>query len=638
MPCRPSRRWVVTTYWVLWAVVVALYLAWPLTHLEAYAWNNDEGLYVQRAALVNAGYPIYTVTFVQKPPLFVWMLQVAFRLAGQTLAAARLTALSLTLLGFLALGAVARQLWGRWAGLACAVVFLGLLEVPVRAHAVMTDLPALAFALVALGAALSFRRSGRRIWVVLCGAACAAMLLIHPLLIYFAVPLGVVLFLPGLGRVVGGAVGKVGWRDLALLSVVAAGLVLLALMAIDLQSFLTSVVQTNVGAAGIDVAHGGRGRDWARIVEYLARGWALAWLAAVGAATLCGTPAGRCGLAVAAAWFCAALATLLLWSPLWNHYLLFLTLPLVIVAGGGLAATGRWAYGVWRTGRGGWWRVLLAALTLAGVIAFVAERCGEDMPHPVGGPEWSPERRAAVAFLKETAPGGFVAADDPLLVFVAGRMVPPPLTGAANKRIRSGGLTAGNVVEAVLRYEARSVLFATERLEQLPGLERWVAMMAVERRDFGPMRAYQLDFPSLDPQRTMSYLGDGIELCGYELSSAELRPGGVLTVTLFWRSDGSTSQDYTVFVHLSDEEGVLWAQHDGPPLMGLYPTGGWAAGLLLPDRHVLVVDPDTPAGEYRLLVGMYRWPSLERLPAFSPTGSRCPDDRVLLGPVRVRLP
>jgi len=172
----------------------------------------------------------------------------------------------------------------------------------------------------------------------------------------------------------------------------------------------------------------------------------------------------------------------------------------------------------------------------------------------------------------------------------------------------------------------------------LPSFERWVAPVAAERRDFGPIRAYRLALPSSAPHTAVSYLGSGIELCGYALSSDELRPGDVLTVTLFWKRDGPVTEDYTIFVHLLDEENRMWGQHDGPPLMGAYPTGRWTGGLVLPDPHALVISPETPPGRYRLLVGMYRWPSLERLPAYRPGGERWLDDRTLLTEVRIIAP
>jgi len=645
-----------------------MYIAWPLVHLEAYAWNNDEGLYVQRAALANAGYPLYTETFLNKPPLLIWILQLAFRVAGPTIAVARLTSLSLTLLGVFALGALVSQLWGRWAGLVSALVLLGLPEVPARAHAVISDLPAMAFALVALGATSSFRRSGRRTWLALSGAAYAAALLIHPLLIYTALPLAVILFLPDLhwtldrpatGRAASlplamypspfvgdGAARKTGGLDLAVFLGTAASVGLLVLAAIDRHAFSTWVLQYNYRTAS-SMQAAASSANWDQIVGYLEQRWTSVWLAVTGAVALCTTRAGRYGLVIAAVWFLATVVTLLVWSPVWVHYLLFLALPLVAVAGGGLAMLGGWVAGGYkREQRPVYWRVALAALALAGLVVFVVERCGETMPYLTEGPEWSPDRLAARAFL-ETAvpPDGFVATDDPLLAFAAGRLVPPQMTGASHKRIHSGYLTAGGLVASVLRYRAQVVLFATGRLEQLPAFERWVAAVATGRRDFGPLRAYGLDLPPSAPHTASSRLGSGIELRGYALSDDELRPGDVLTVTLFWRRDGPVplNADHHVFVHLESalqdtEAGRVWGQHDGPPLLGAYPTSDWTEDLLLPDPHPIKIAPETPPGKARLLVGMYGWPSLERLPAFLPDGSRWPDDRIVLAELEVTEP
>ena len=115
----------------------------------------------------------------------------------------------------------------------------------------------------------------------------------------------------------------------------------------------------------------------------------------------------------------------------------------------------------------------------------------------------------------------------------------------------------------------------------------------------------------------MSQLENGIELCGYTLSSGELRPGDVLTMMLFWKSHEVVSEDYHVFVHLVDEDEHIWAQHDGPPGAGSLPTSQWTAGQRVYDIHAIEINPKAPPGEYDLLVGMYAWPSLQRLPARS---------------------
>jgi 4-amino-4-deoxy-L-arabinose transferase-like glycosyltransferase len=628
-----NARWTRLFYWSLWTTIVVLYLVWPLAHLEAYAWSNDEGLYVQRAALANAGYPLYTETFFNKPPLLVWVLQLAFRLAGETLATARLASLCVTLVGFIALGKLVELLWGRWAGVAAMLVYLGIPEVPVRAHVVMSDLPAMACAVAAMGLALAFRRSGKRVWLALSGVAYAGALLIHPLLLYTALPLAVIVLLPGLGS------ARARWRDLLafLVAVVVPGVLVLA--AIDRQAFLTWGIKYNVGTVDETLRHGGPGTDWLRIVEYLKERWTLVGLAAIGVVIESVNPTGRRGLAIMLAWFLATVVTLLAWSPIWEHYMLFLVVPLAAIAGSGLATTGEWLVAGCKR-RDGWtrWRVAMAVIAITGLAVFAVQRAGEDMPQLETGPDWSPSQLAVRAFLEENvAPGEFVAADDPLLAFSAHRLVPPPFTGASHKRIRSGYLTSEDMIVTVSRYRVRTVLYATGRLKQLPEFERWAESWACARFDFGSMWAYQIDLPPA-PDGPVSQLGAGISLQGYDLASGEPHPGDAWTVTLFWKRNDPINEDYTVFLHLVDENGNVWSQYDGPPMEGYYPTSHWAEGVLLAGRCTLMIDPETPPGEYRLLGGMYSWPSLVRLPAVRPDGDRWPDDLITLAELQVVVP
>jgi hypothetical protein len=172
-------------------------------------------------------------------------------------------------------------------------------------------------------------------------------------------------------------------------------------------------------------------------------------------------------------------------------------------------------------------------------------------------------------------------------------------------------------------------------LERLPGLEDWVASIATERRDFGELRAYQLDLPESNPHLAESRFDSQIKLRGYALSGDELRPGDILSVALLWECDGAVSEDYHVFVHLADEDDHLWGQHDGAPGAGERPTSQWMEGQRVFDTHSVEIGQDVPSGRYRLLVGMYAWPSLERLPVLRSDGGRWPDDRVLLGDVTI---
>jgi hypothetical protein len=124
--------------------------------------------------------------------------------------------------------------------------------------------------------------------------------------------------------------------------------------------------------------------------------------------------------------------------------------------------------------------------------------------------------------------------------------------------------------------------------------------------------------------RPLAYtLGDRVELIDCDISDEPP------TTTLYWRVLGGMDEDYTVFVHLLDGNGELIGQGDGPPLEGDYPTSYWSPGDTLADTHVVPLEGDLPAGA-RFLVGLYRPADGARLPVYTATGERVPNDAILL--------
>ena len=70
-------------------------------------------------------------------------------------------------------------------------------------------------------------------------------------------------------------------------------------------------------------------------------------------------------------------------------------------------------------------------------------------------------------------------------------------------------------------------------------------------------------------------------------------------------------RDYTVFVHLTDENGQPVAQTDGQPGGGTRPTSGWQPGEAVRDSYAVPLAADMPPGVYTLQVGMYLWPGID---------------------------
>jgi hypothetical protein len=113
-------------------------------------------------------------------------------------------------------------------------------------------------------------------------------------------------------------------------------------------------------------------------------------------------------------------------------------------------------------------------------------------------------------------------------------------------------------------------------------------------------------------------LGDQIRLLAYDLilpsTWEELDGDKALSLTLYWQALRPSVDNYTVFVHLLDSEGNLAAQHDGLPLDGIYPTSEWIVGDIFTQWVELETPPDVQPGTYDLVVGMYTYPDIVRLP------------------------
>ncbi|MCB9453605.1 MAG: hypothetical protein H6672_19410 [Anaerolineaceae bacterium] len=130
------------------------------------------------------------------------------------------------------------------------------------------------------------------------------------------------------------------------------------------------------------------------------------------------------------------------------------------------------------------------------------------------------------------------------------------------------------------------------------------------------------------PEATVSTFQDGaIALAGVTL---DYQPENAqLLVALDWYTDGTAQGDYKVFIHLLDESGAIRGQADGRPGGGTLPPGNWLPGGF---QDTFVVNlAETPAGQYRVVMGLYDPVSGTRL---APQGG---DDqqRLLLGEVEI---
>ncbi len=158
-----------------------------------------------------------------------------------------------------------------------------------------------------------------------------------------------------------------------------------------------------------------------------------------------------------------------------------------------------------------------------------------------------------------------------------------------------------------------------------------------------PAREHLFEPPSIAHPLNARF-GDAIALLGYDLEQeppsasggteeVQLPPasggaGGVLHLTLYWKSLKPMAQPYTVFTHLVGPDGQLAGQRDNMPLRDTAPTTCWLPGEVFADPYDIPISPQVRPGDYVLETGLYFWETGERLPATGPTAT--PDHRLIL--------
>jgi hypothetical protein len=108
-------------------------------------------------------------------------------------------------------------------------------------------------------------------------------------------------------------------------------------------------------------------------------------------------------------------------------------------------------------------------------------------------------------------------------------------------------------------------------------------------------------------------LGGEFRLISSEVGPSSIGAGDAVSVALVWQALHVPVADYTVFVHVRDASGHIVAQADSPPQAGAYPTSFWDVAETIVDDHALRLPDDLPAGDYTVVVGLYRLDTGERL-------------------------
>jgi hypothetical protein len=284
------------------------------------------------------------------------------------------------------------------------------------------------------------------------------------------------------------------------------------------------------------------------------------------------------------------------------RYPIFLSVPLLLLAAGGLAGL---SPGWWRPGRHSGWDRLVPLLGLAGLVAangLALHRLYTDAN--LHKPDF---RGAAQTIQAGVQPNDVVLVDgpNPDLVFNHYYDGPAPvhdlrpLEGASTEEVAStlAELTAGKESAWELLY------FHT------PGpVQVWLATHSwpAAPSDYNGIRvlAYALDTGPLEMRPLDVAVGPALVLAEAGVGGPQAKPGALLRVTTRWQVN-APPPDYKFSLRLQSAGGQVVAADDYAPQGWFAPTSTWTVGAPATDQHALRLPGDLAPGRYAITLRLY---------------------------------
>jgi 4-amino-4-deoxy-L-arabinose transferase-like glycosyltransferase len=409
--------------------------------------DYDEGSYLAAVDALRHGQALGTDVFAPQPPGFYSLLVAGDSVLGNSLDAVRVEVVLLALLGCVGAYLVGRVVAGRWAGVAAAALLAVAHPYASFAGRISADLPALALALLALAAFLAATRGTRAadalataagtLWLLSVLVKVSSLTLLVPLVGYACarrLPLRRIgLGLAGAGIVVGGFLlayrnGLHGiWR----------GAVSYHAAARDVRSPGTSVTDNL--------------RHYQHFFDLRTRN-AVVWIAPLGLLAWLALPRDRPRLPLWPLWTWAVVCFgFLVWHrPLHDNHDVLLAGALAAAAGTAVGA----ALSLMPRREAVAGAALIAAVLTMSYVKQIRDLHGAHAREPA-------EVRWAVRQLRaRTTTDQLVAADRPIIAFLADRRMPGDLVDTAYLRFRAGYLTDRQVLRDLDRQRVAAVVTA----------------------------------------------------------------------------------------------------------------------------------------------------------------------------------
>ncbi|MCB0209114.1 MAG: hypothetical protein KDJ52_07285 [Anaerolineae bacterium] len=616
-PATRSAPWL---FAALLTLIIAASLWLRLIFLQNMRWTYDEGIHVLFVQMLARGYQPYSEIFVSYPPLYTLMMDWTWRLFG-TVAALQILMSLITMLGLVAVGLIAWRLGGLWAGL-LAPIFVSLEPEFFRgSRAVLTEIPSISMAALSIACAAFYvwsdNNRSRRLWLVASGVTLIISLMLKILSPYVIGLIGLMILARHLQNGVKLNSGEF-WRGVIVDGLIwGAALTLPLLLLIAPYDIPAMFEQAVLFRFASRTAYEGETNNFLFTLSFLWSNGVITLFAIIGLWAM------RRRLKqnwFVLAWFLLAAVFTLIQVPLRDKHLPLLLPPLAIIAGLGAA----WLIEQARTVRQQHRLIALAsAVLLVVLLAVYVWQTGQvyaaisrDKTEYLAASE-----QVLVDFITRfTAPDDCLISDDPTLAFVVNRPVPPNLAEASSARLRSGNLTEAMLIDTATQTDCQLITPTAVRFKRsTPGFIEWAKGHYLALWLYDQETEVFIAKPIAHTQPTtitQTQFGDQVELTGYDLTQTD---ANTLYLSLYWHTLRPFAEDFTIFVHVRDGDNNTVINADHQPYDGHVPTSRWPMEQTIKETIRLDVPPDLPAGQYRLMIGMYSPITIERLPVINDT-------------------
>lgn len=615
-------------YWSAITLLVLLFYGWRLNVLTVFPFNYDEGIHLILGRLWAAGHIPYQEIFVSYPPSFLWSLGIPWKLFSRA-EALQLVMATYALAGVLAVIYLGTVYHSRLAGITAGIILAFTPDFFIPSFAIMTEVPSISMAVLAIALAEKYRRSGGWVWALLTGIGLGFGLSLK-LLPYYAAPLIALMFV---ARYIEGPGSRIHhlfnlkWKLLGDGAILAAGFLLtliLPVLVFDYSTFFDQVIAMRLVSRQVDNNPFESNNQYIR--DFLFSNPGVTMLALYGFVFVVARKPSRYWLLIT--WFALIWMSMAFLVPLRTKHLPIFLPILAIVAGFGFSHSYNFLQQIRIEGLSA--RAVAMVLTIATVLGVVVWHVPDVIARNNGytlEENVNKERQTAIKFIDRiAAPDDCVIADNPVFLYQTNRLPPPELSETSQTRIDTGYLTLQDVIRIIKTYQCHVVAVVTPRFgESIPGLTEWLAENYVGLHAQSETFVYFAPKEQITQQetpRTYTLVQHGqfdsmARLEGFQLS----REGhNTFYLSLYWQLISPFNMDYREQITLrnaANNQDVFRLKRT--PLEGHFTPAGWPLDEQVRDTLRLDIPAELPPGNYNLNLSLCALETGECLPVNNQT-------------------